>query len=134
MFQSVRRHQSVKLLLAWLEQRARGGQETRDRASGEEVTRAEGAAWTRLRSGTMSRSHSWVDFRDGGRGGRSELHFGEKLVTSPSTRARDKHGVEGAHLQDDPRKLQGQGQKNELGIWGQDSEGCVVELVISVGS
>ena len=59
MFQSVRRHQSVKLLLAWLEQRARGGQETRDRASGEEVTRAEGAAWTRLRSGTMSRSHSW---------------------------------------------------------------------------
>ena len=120
MFQSVRRHQSVKLLLAWLEQRARGGQETRDRASGEEVTRAEGAAWTRL--------------RDGGRGGRSELHFGEKLVTSPSTRARDKHGVEGAHLQDDPRKLQGQGQKNELGIWGQDSEGCVVELVISVGS
>lgn len=66
MFQSVRRHQSVRLLLAWLEQRANRGQETRDRASGEEVTRAEGAAWTRLRSGTMSRSHSWVDFRDRG--------------------------------------------------------------------
>ena len=65
MFQSVRRHQSVKLLLAWLEQRAHRGQETRDRASGEEVTSAEGAAWNRLRSGTMSRSHSWVDFRDG---------------------------------------------------------------------
>ena len=75
MFQSVRRHQSVKLLLAWLEQRARGGQETRDRASGEEVTRAEGAAWTRLRSGTMSRSHSWVDFRDGGRGGTIRAAF-----------------------------------------------------------
>ena len=55
----------MKLLLAWLEQRAHRGQETRDRASGEEVTRAEGATWNRLRSGTMSRSPSWVDFRDG---------------------------------------------------------------------
>lgn len=94
MFQSVRRHQSVKLLLAWLEQRAHRGQETRDRASGEEVTRAEGAVWTRLRSGTVSRTHSWVDFRDGegARGGaQSELHFREKRVTSPSTRAGDEH-------------------------------------------
>lgn len=43
MFQSVKRHQSVKCSLAWLEQRACRGQEARDRALEEEGTRAGGA-------------------------------------------------------------------------------------------
>ena len=42
--------------------------------------------------------------------------------------------LEEAHLRGDPRKQQGRSQKSELGIWGQDNEGCIVDLVVSMGS